>query len=55
MMSRRPSAIPRQEPERYKALQNLSAQPQRMSKGELYEYYKRMGMLDVYFTLFPSG
>ncbi len=26
-----------------------------MSRGELYAYYKRMGMLQVYFTLFPGG
>jgi len=26
-----------------------------MSKGELYEYYKRIGMLEVYFALFPGG
>ena len=24
-------------------------------RGELYEYYKRIGMLDVYFALFPGG
>jgi hypothetical protein len=29
--------------------------PERMSKGELYEYYKRIGMLEVYFALFPGG
>jgi hypothetical protein len=25
-----------------------------MSAGELYEYYKRMGMLELYFSLFPG-
>ena len=29
--------------------------PERMGRGELYEYYKRIGMLEVYFTLFPGG
>lgn len=29
--------------------------PGPMSRGELYEYYKRMGCLDVYFALFPGG
>jgi hypothetical protein len=29
--------------------------PERMSRGELYEYYKRIGMLEVYFALFPGG
>jgi len=24
------------------------------SRGELYEYYKRMGMLEVFFSLFPD-
>jgi hypothetical protein len=24
------------------------------SLGELYEYYKRMGMLEVFFSLFPG-
>ena len=27
----------------------------RMGRGELYEYYKRTGMLEVYFALFPAG
>lgn len=27
----------------------------RMNKGELYEYYKRLGMLEVYFSLYPGG
>jgi hypothetical protein len=26
-----------------------------MSRGELYLYYERIGMLQVYFTLFPGG
>jgi hypothetical protein len=55
MMSRRPSAIPRREPQRYKALNHLSPEPQRMGRGALYEYYKRMGMLEVYFALFPGS
>jgi hypothetical protein len=25
------------------------------SAGDLYEYYKRMGMLEVYFSLFPGS
>jgi hypothetical protein len=25
------------------------------SRGELYEYYKRMGMLELYFSLFPGS
>jgi hypothetical protein len=29
--------------------------PERMGRGELYEYYKRIGMLEVYFALFPRG
>jgi len=29
--------------------------PERMGRGELYEYYKRIGMLEVYFALFPGG
>lgn len=28
--------------------------PGRMGRGELFEYYKRLGMLDVYFALFPG-
>jgi len=27
----------------------------RMGRGELFEYYKRIGMLEVYFALFPGG
>ena len=27
----------------------------RMSQGELYQYYKRQGMLEVYFRMFPNG
>ena len=26
-----------------------------MGQGELYEYYKRQGLLDVFFALFPNG
>jgi hypothetical protein len=29
--------------------------PGPMSRGELYEYYKRMGCLDVFYALFPGG
>ena len=48
-------------PGAYRALAPLTQLPrrplfsERMSRGELYEYYKRMGMLEVYFTLFPGG
>jgi hypothetical protein len=28
---------------------------ERMGRGELYEYYKRQGLLEVYFRLFPNG
>jgi hypothetical protein len=27
---------------------------ERMGRGELYDYYKRQGMLAVYFALFPG-
>jgi hypothetical protein len=30
-----------------------SAQSLAMSKGELYEYYRRLGMLEVFFALYP--
>ncbi len=26
----------------------------RMSKGELYEFYKRIGRLDIFFQMFPQ-
>ena len=26
-----------------------------MGRGELYEYYKRQGLLDVFFALYPGG
>ena len=48
-------------PGAYHALTALTQLPrrarfsERMSRGELYEYYKRMGMVEVYFTLFPGG
>ncbi len=48
-------------PGAYRALTALTQLPrrplfsERMSRGELYEYYKRIGMLEVYFTLFPGG
>jgi hypothetical protein len=32
---------------------NFSSGP--MSKAELYLYYERMGMLEVFFALFPGG
>ena len=28
---------------------------ERMGRGELYEHYKRQGMLDIYFRMFPNG
>ena len=28
---------------------------ERMRQDELYQYYKRQGLLDVYFALFPNG
>lgn len=28
---------------------------ERMGRGELYEYYKRQGLLEVYFRMFPNG
>ena len=28
---------------------------ERMGRGELHEHYKRIGMLEVYFALFPEG
>ncbi len=39
----------------------ISAAPMRtgrsslMSRGELYEYYQRIGLREVYFGLFPGG
>jgi hypothetical protein len=29
--------------------------PEPMNRGELYQYYKRIGQLEVFFTLFPGG
>jgi len=26
-----------------------------MTRGELYDYYKRIGQLEVFFGLFPGG
>jgi hypothetical protein len=26
-----------------------------MGRGELYEYFKRIGRLDMYFALYPAG
>ncbi len=49
-------------PGAYHALTALTQLPrrgapfsERMGRGELYEHYKRIGMLDVYFALFPGG
>ena len=49
-------------PGAYDALTALTQLPrrtarfsERMGLAELYEYYKRIGSLEVYFALFPSG
>jgi len=48
-------------PGAYHALTALSQLPhrarisERMGRRELFQYYKRIGMLDVYFALFPGG
>ncbi len=49
-------------PGAYQTLTALSQLPrrgapfsERMGRRELYEHYKRIGMLDVYFALFPGG
>jgi len=44
---------------KHAALENDQAQPpvtcsRPSSCGELYAYYKRMGMLEVFFSLFPG-
>jgi len=48
-------------PGAYHALTALSQLPlrarfsERMGRGELYEHYKRIGMLEAYFRMFPGG
>ena len=60
---RKPGVIPRAtSPERSRITRSaLPPEPvrtsgnERMGRGELYEHYKRQGMLDVYFRMFPNG
>ena len=45
--ARHPAHLAHHQPNRPRA--------ERMGHGELYQWYKRQGLLEVYFAMFPNG